>query len=75
MRSRVDRTRRNVRDVRVPNARVRVCGTAVEDASSRIDATTRDVVDRTLARVGRPHGPTVGPGPPGCVDSFVSHDR
>ena len=63
------------RDVRVPNARVRVCGTAVEDASSRIDATTRDVVDRTLARVGRPHGPTVGPGPPGCVDSFVSHDR
>lgn len=66
VRSRVDRTRRNVRDVRVPNARVRVCGTAVEDASSRIDATTRDVVDRargrTLARVGRPHGPTVGPG-------------
>ena len=76
------------RDVRVPNARVRVCGTAVEDASSRIDATNRDVVDphdphrgsarsdracvRTLARVGRPHGPTVGPG---CVDSFVSHDR
>ena len=72
VRSRVDRTRRNVR---VTNARVRVCGTAVEDASSRIDATTRDVVDRTLARVGRPHGPTVGPGPPGCVDTFVSHDR
>jgi hypothetical protein len=37
VRSRVDRTRRNVRDVRVPNARVRVCGTAVEDASSRIE--------------------------------------
>ena len=88
VRSRVDRTRRNVTCVyrtrasvcAGPRSRTRRLGSTPRTATSSIPMIPiegrRDRIERAFEPSrgwdGRPHGPTVGPG---CVDSFVSHDR